>query len=81
MTRQNILMQITLKNEGMLGHLAMNMIEDAFKKNDSNIVSWKREGEKILVRSTRDEIMNALNTKKFNQYQKSVIIYTELKNE
>ena len=81
MTRENILLEITTKNDGMLGHLAMNMIENSFKKNDSNIVCWKREEEKIMVCSTRNEIMNAINTKKFNQYQKSVLIYKEIPND
>ena len=81
MTRQNILLEITTKNDGMLANMAIVMIEEAFTKNDSNLVCWKREEEKIVVCSTRDEIMDAINTKKFNQYQKSVIIYKEIKND
>ncbi len=79
--RNNILLEISLKNDGMLGHLAMNMIEEAFKKNDSTLVCWRRDGDKILVRSTEYEIFYAINTKKFNRYQKSVLIYKEIRQD
>ncbi len=79
--RKNILLEISTKNDGMLANMALNMIEEAFKKNDSSIVSWRREGEKIRVLSTRDEIMDAINTKRLSPYQKSVIIYTEILND
>ena len=73
-------MEITTRNDGMLAHMAIEMIEEAFTKNDSNLVAWRREGQKILVRSMRNEIMDAINTKQFNKYQKSVLIYKEIEN-
>ena len=81
MTRENILLEITTKNNGMLADMAIVMIEESFIKNASNIVAWRREGQKILVRSTREEIMDAISTKKLNGYQKKVLIYTEIKND
>jgi len=79
MTRENIIMEITTKNDGILANMAIVMIDEAFKKNDSNIVCWKREGRKIRVCSTREEITDVINSIRFNRYQKSVLIYTELK--
>jgi len=81
MTRENILLEITTKNNGMLADMAIVMIEESFIKNASNIVAWRREGQKILVRSTREEIMDTINTNQLTGYQKKVLIYTEIKNE
>lgn len=80
MTRENILLEITTKNDGMLGQMALDMIENDIKKNDSSIVAWKREGQKIVIRSTYNEIMDVINTKRLTRYQKSVIQYTRIEN-
>ena len=80
MTRQNILLEITTKNKGILGKVALDMIEVNFKKHDSVLVSWKRKGEKIRVLSTYSEIMEAVDPKRLTNYQKSVIQYRRIKN-
>jgi len=80
MTRHNILLEITTKNKGILGKVALDMIEVNFKKHDSVLVSWKRKGEKIRVLSTYSEIMEAIDPKRLTNYQKSVIQYKKIKN-
>ena len=78
MTRQNILLEITAKNNGILGQVALDMIEVNFKRHDASLVSWKREGQRIRVLSTYSEIMKAVDPERLTGYQKSVIQYKKI---